>query len=224
MKIAFLGDSLTRGSYGGSFVREVSRRLPQHEIINAGENGNTIINLLNRLNTVLELEPDGIFVMTGGNDAISYSQPATRPYYKRTGGAPDGIMTLELFARSYRDLLLQIQLAHVLVWVGLPPAEYNPPVVEATRQFNQLAGEIAASMNIPALDLMAQFTPRQIRERPPLDIPYISLIGQREKSGWDDYENERQREGFSFTFDGLHLTPESAVIMGECVVKFLDIS
>ena len=78
MKIVFLGDSLTWGGYGGDFVAEVDRRLPQHTIVNAGVGGNTVINLLNRLDSVLDQEPDGVFVMVGGNDAISYSQPQTR--------------------------------------------------------------------------------------------------------------------------------------------------
>lgn len=222
MKIAFLGNSLVKGTYGGSFVDEIVKLLPQHEIINAGENGNTVINLLNRLDKVLALEPDGIFVVCGGNDAISYSQPATRPYYKRAGGAPDGIVTPELFAQGYRDLLTQIQLAHVLSWVGLPPTEYNPQVVQAAREFNAIARDAASSLNIPVLDLMAEFAPAQVQEHPPLDIPFINLIGQREKSGWSDYENERQRQGFSFTFDGLHLTPDSARHMAALVAKFLD--
>lgn len=223
MKLIFLGDSLTQGTYGGSFVDEIVKLLPQHEIINVGENGNTVINLLNRLDGVLPLEPDGIFVMCGGNDAISYSQPATRLYYKRTGGAPNGSMTPDLFAQNYRDLLTRIQLAHVLAWVGLPPAEYNSQVVQATREFNAIARDIAESLNIPALDLMAEFTPLQIPDRPPLDIPDITLIGQRQKSGWNDYEKERQRQGFNFTFDGMHLTPKSAEKMAASIAAFLKL-
>jgi lysophospholipase L1-like esterase len=221
MKLLFLGDSLTWGGYGGSFVAEVAKRLPDHTIVNAGEGGNTVINLLNRLDSVLEQEPDGVFVMVGGNDAISYSQSETRKYYRRVQKIPDGIVTPEIFAQNYRDLLTRIQLAHVQTWVGLPPVEYNPEVVAAVRQYNELARDAASSLNIPVLDLMAQLMSEIIPQRPPLNQEFINRIGQREKSGWSDFEAEQQRGGFTFTFDGLHLTPEAARRIGQLVTEFL---
>ena len=82
--IAFLGDSLTWGGYGGNFVDVVRERMPDHTIINAGVGGDTVVNLMRRVDEVLEThEPDTIFVMVGGNDATSYSMPKTRGYYKK---------------------------------------------------------------------------------------------------------------------------------------------
>lgn len=221
MRLVFLGDSLTWGRYGGSFVNRVAELLPDHEIINAGVGGNTVINLLDRLDAVLEQSPDGIFVMVGGNDAISYSQPDTRGYYRLTRGARDGIMTPDVFARTYRDLLTQIQLEQVLAWVGLEVTEYNPVVAEAFDQFNQLARDVAQSLNVPVFDLGEYFQADSIPERPALNEDSIALIGKRARSGWHDYENERQRGGFTFTFDGLHFTPESANKAGELITDFL---
>jgi len=221
MKLIFFGDSLIEGSYGGSFVAGVASLLPGHTIIGAGESGNTVINLLNRLDAVLEEEPDGIFVMCGGNDAISYSQPETRRYYRRVQKIPDGIVTPDAFARSYRDLLTRIQLAHIRAWVGLPPMEYNPETVAALKQYNALAREAADSLSIPVLDLMTRLNPERIPPRPPLDRQAIRLVGQRQESGWSDYETERQRGGFTYTFDGLHLTPEAAQRVAQLVVEFL---
>jgi len=221
MKLTFLGNSLVAGVYGGNFVAGVAARLPEHTIINAGVGGSTIINLLHRLDSVLEQNPDGIFVVCGGNDAISYSQPETRKYYRRVQKIPDGVVTPDMFARHYRDLLTRIQLAHVQAWVGLPPIEYNPEVVAAMKQYNELARETADSLNIPVLDLMAHFAPKHIPQRPPLDQEYINLIGQREKSGWSDYEAEQKRGGYTFSFDGLHLTPEAANRVTELIVEFL---
>lgn len=223
MRLVFLGDSLTWGKYGGDYVAAVAARLPQHEIINAGESGNTVLNLLNRLDSVLRLEPDGIFVIVGGNDSASYSQPATRAYYRAAQKIPDGIVTPDLFARTYRDLLTRIQLAHVLAWVGLESAEYNPSVVAALKAFNRLARDAAQSLNVPVLDLMATFVPEQVQERPPLDQNFINRIGRRTKAGWRDYETERQRGSFRFTFDGVHFTPDAAQHAAEIIVRFLGI-
>lgn len=222
MKIVFLGDSLTWGGYGGSFVSEVARRLPHKEIVNAGVGGNTVVNLLRRLDDVIAQEPDGVFVMVGGNDAISYSQPDTRPYYKKAQALPDGHVTPALFEQTYRELLTQLQLERIQAWVGLPPSEYNSEVVAATRQYNAIANDVARGLNIPVLDLMAHFTPGSIRNHPPLSIKFIDTIGQRERSGWDDFEGEKERQGFTYTFDGLHLTPDAARRMGQIIADFLD--
>lgn len=223
MKIVFLGDSLTWGGYGGNFVTEVAHRLPDHTIVNAGEGGDTVINLLERVDSVLEQQPDGIFVMVGGNDAISHRQPETRRYYRRAKKIPDGMVTPEIFAKTYRDLLTHIQLKHVLTWVGLPPIEYNPDVVETVRQYNHLANEAAKAFNIPVLDLMTRFAPTKIPDRPPLNQEVINLIGERSRSGWSDFETERQHGGFTFTFDGLHLMPDTAEQVAEVIVEFLEL-
>lgn len=224
MKLVFLGDSLTWGVYGGSYVSEVKKRLPEHEIINAGVAGNTVVNLLRRLeDDVLVHEPDGVFIIIGGNDSISYSQPATRPYYKKSQGITGGVVTPEVFVHTYRELLTRLQLAYIETWVGLSPAEYNPEVVKVKQQYNDLARDVARSLNIPILDFTPHFSPNEIENRPPINLEFINQIGIRSQSGWDDYEAEQQRHRYKFTFDGLHLTPNSARKMAELIVGFLDI-
>lgn len=224
MKIVFLGDSLTWGKYGGDYVAEVAKLLPAHTIINAGMGGNTVLNLLHRVDDIVADAPDGIFVMVGGNDAISSTQPATRRYYEQVQKVPGGIVSPEQFSQTYRDLLTHIQLAHVLTWVGLELGEYNPEVVSTLRQYNSLAREAAESLNVPVIDLMAHFpAPDNLPARPPLTQTDINLIGKRASSGWSDYETERQRGNYTFTFDGLHITPEAAKTMAAIIVDFLDL-
>lgn len=223
MKIIFLGDSLTWGGYGGDFVAAVQQRCPDHDIINAGVGGNTVMNLARRLDDVLAQEPDGIFVMVGGNEAIAYSQPETRRYYEQVQEIADGTVTPQQFEQAYRDLLTQIHTHHVLAWVGLPPAEYNPTVVEAFRQYNAIARRVAEALNVDVLDFMAHFVPDDIRERPPLDIRTINLIGRRSSSGWSDYEAAQGEGGYTFTFDGLHITPDTAQTMAGLIIDFLDL-
>ncbi|HEX2908973.1 MAG TPA: SGNH/GDSL hydrolase family protein [Phototrophicaceae bacterium] len=223
MKIVFLGDSLVWGGYGGDFVAEVARLLPEHTIINAGAGGNTVVNLLNRLDKVLEQQPDGVVVLVGGNDAISASQPATRPYYEQVQKIPGGVVSPESFAQTYRELLTRLHLAHVLVWIVLEPMEYSPELVAVMREYNALAAEAARALNVPALDLLAELPPAQIPPRAPLTLATINLIGKRTASGWADYETERQRSGFTYSFDGIHFTPAAARRVAATIVTFLDL-
>ena len=58
-------------------------------------------------------------------------------------------------------------------------------------------------------------------DRPPLGVEYILTIGAREKRGWTDYEAAQQAGGYQFTFDGLHLTPETAQKVAELIAAFI---
>lgn len=222
MKIVCLGDSLTWVGYGGSYYTELVKLMPEHQFINAGEGGNTVINLLQRVDDdVLSHEPDAVLLLVGGNDAISYSQPKTRAYYRQAQGIPDGVVTPEMFEQAYRELLTKLHLAHVIVWIGLEPNEYNPTTVAALRDYNARIKEIARAFNVPVLDLVDAFPPGDVPNRPDLDIQYILTIGGREKRGWNDYESAQQKGGFRFTFDGVHLTPASARQTAELIADFI---
>ncbi|MGJ3239739.1 MAG: SGNH/GDSL hydrolase family protein [Anaerolineae bacterium] len=223
MQIAFLGDSLTWGGYGGNFVQAVAEQLPNHEIINAGEGGDTVVNLLRRLDTVLEKHsPDAMFVMVGGNDANSYAVPQIRGYYKKAKQLDEGMVTPGQFEETYRELLQQLQLNFIQPLVGLAPTEYSREIVEAKREYNQRARSVADSLNIPILDLDAIYTPDNPIEREPITIQYIQQIGANWNSGWDKFEEERAKWGYTYTFDGLHIMPEMGMAFAKHIVAFLQ--
>lgn len=222
MKILFLGDSLTWGEYGGNFVTRVADKLPQHTIVNDGVGGNTVVNLLRRLGQALAQKPDAIFIMVGGNDAVSYVFPDTRPYYRSAQGIAEGFVTPQVFADTYRELLTQIGLNRVLAWVATEPTEYNPTLIATMAEYNTRLKNIALSLNVPLLDLAAQFTPPSAPDRPPLNLGFIQEIGRREANGWNNYEAERQRLGYHYTFDGLHLTPASAEKFATMIATFIE--
>lgn len=221
MRIIFFGDSLTEGVYGGNYIKTIQKLLPEHEIINKGVGGDTTLNLLERLESILALEPDLVYVMVGGNDAISYCQPKTRQYYRQSKAVPEGMIDIDVFERAYRDLLTQLQAHHILVLAGFAPIEHNTTLIDTMRGYSQVAQKITKALNIPFLDLSMNFKPDTLPERDPLGMHTILTIGSRTAKRWKDYETERQKEGFTFTFDGLHLTNESAEKMGEIIAGFI---
>lgn len=223
MKIVFLGDSLTNGEYGGSFVDVVAKKLPDHTIINAGVGGDTVVNLFRRYESVIEEhQPDAMFVMVGGNDAASYAMEDTRIYYRSSKKIENGVVTPEIFETTYRDLLTELQLHHIITFVGLAPTEYNTTLIKAKHEFNEIAKRVANSLNIDVLDLETPFEPENIVEREPVSLKFIQDIGYRMSSGWTDYESERDKYGYTHTFDGMHLMPASAEKMGTLVAEFLQ--
>lgn len=212
--LVFFGNSLIEGRYGGDVVAAAAAHLPAVRVINAGQAGNTIYNLLDRLERdVLAHEPDWVIILAGGNDAISHSQPATRRYYQQVQHVPDGEVTPAAYRAGLRDLLTRIQLAHALPALILAPLEYNPAAHAAMQAYNAIARAEAAALQVPVCDLEARLLPA-LQDRPPLDQTAINRIGQRMASGWADYEAARAAGGFSYTFDGLHLTPAAAQEIG----------
>lgn len=216
MRIICFGDSLTWGGYGASYVDVLRELRPEDEIINAGVGGDTVINLERRMEAIIEQEPDLVFMMIGGNDAISNLYPDTRVYYRSNKKIENGVVMPDAFREAYRRILMRFQLNFISVLVGLPPVEYSLELVKLLASYNQIAEEEADRLRIPTLDL-ARLVPAKVDQEDVLNLAFIQLIGQRELSGWDDFEAEAERLGYEFTFDGLHLLDKTATLLAKAI-------
>ncbi|MBZ0302737.1 MAG: hypothetical protein K8J31_23530 [Anaerolineae bacterium] len=224
MKIVFLGDSLTLGTYGVNYVNLVAAALRGHHFINEGINGDTSLNLYRRLDRdVLAHQPDGVFVMVGINDAVSSSEPGSRRYFRLVKGIHGGQITPIAFRENMRAILMALRVAQVQTWVALPPVESRPSVVAALRQMNTSALEVCQELHVPALDLMARMTPETIPDRPPVAavpgllrnmIRSLTLNASR-------YDQLQARGGYTYSFDGTHLTAQGAQQIADAVSQFL---
>ncbi len=119
MRIAFLGDSLTEGSPGASYLRLLRPLLPGHELLNHGRAGDSVVDLYARLQHVA-LEPvDLAVIWIGTNDAAmgewtSWAYEAFEPITWRD--------TLDRIAAVYARLL-------ALTLERAPQAVCVPPVI-----------------------------------------------------------------------------------------------
>lgn len=221
MKISFFGASLTEGKYGGDFVAVVKNALPEHTVINHGVGGNTVNKLLERVPDVLADSPDAVFVTPGSNDALAYVFPATRSYYKSQQDLPDGYLDPETYAGYFRDICQAFMVEHVQVWVGLPPMEYSPEAATATARFNRETRAVAEALDLPMYDFGVVLNPPEIPSRPPLTLQTVFQIGDRVKSRWNEYAAEQAAGGYSYSFDGIHFTPETASRMGVLLAEWI---
>ena len=167
-------------------MAQVAARLPQHTIINAGQNGNTILNLLARLDDLLAQEPDIVFVFCGGNDAISYSQPETRRYYERVMKVPNG----GIDPRSIPYPLPRFTDAHPSRANGsLCRLKSDGTQSDSRRSYadcyNQIAAEVCSALNVQTLDLMKALNPNtsptvhRSRKRPLTSSGSVSAVAGR---------------------------------------------
>jgi lysophospholipase L1-like esterase len=223
MKIVFLGDSLVWGQYGGDFVAYVANALPQHSVINEGVGGDTVANLLARVEDVLDThQPDIMVINVGGNDAVSHSMPAVHAYYRQAKGIEGGAITPDDYRMTYRELLTQIQLNYVQPMVMLSPTEYNAHLIQVRQQYNDIARDVAHSLNVPTINITQHFPIQQPVERPDVDMGFILDIGKKSRAGWRNYDEERTRWGYQYTFDGMHLLPETAPRFADIIVHALQ--
>lgn len=72
MKILFIGDSITKGTLGESFVNLIANKIPNLEIKNLGENGETLNLIVERLLIHLKKESnyDYLIFQGGYNDIL----------------------------------------------------------------------------------------------------------------------------------------------------------
>jgi lysophospholipase L1-like esterase len=222
MRIVCFGDSLTWGGYGGSYVHELAHLLPEHRFINSGVSGDTIHNLLERVDRdVITHAPSAVLIMVGCNDAIAATYPGTRRYYQQIKGLKGGYLKPDAFEQKYRDLLTRVRLAGIRPYVALQPSEYTPALNEMVAVMNARARRATLEQYAPILDLPAHLGSGGSIERPPLTLEMIDSVGRRIRAGWNDYESERARGGYTFTFDGLHLTPEGARRIAGLMAAFI---
>ena len=78
-RVVFLGDSLTEGTHGASYLAVLRSMLAQTpalsdvELINAGVGGDTVENLLRRVATdVTSHDPNWVVVLIGANDCTTW--------------------------------------------------------------------------------------------------------------------------------------------------------
>lgn len=223
MRIIFLGDSLTEGTMGVSYVDKVAKAMPGHHFINRGVNGDTTLNIYRRIHAdVVDEKPDGVFLMIGVNDAISSVEPASNFYFRWFKGIPNGRLAPLASRENMRAILTILLAAQIKVWVALPPVEYSPAQVEALRKVNAALLEVCNELKIPTLDLLKPLVPGSIPERPAYSLGnYASNLLTRLRGSSSEYDHKREAGSFSYTFDGVHLTDSGAQRFADLIVPFL---
>lgn len=199
---------------------KVVAAMPGHHFMNEGVNGDTSLNLYRRVDEdVVARRPDGVLVMVGGNDAISFSVPASRLYYRLIKRIPSGMVSPISFRENLRAVLGKLVVAQVQVWVALPPLEFRPEAVETMRKLNAYAREVCQELKVPTLDLFTPLVPDTIPLRSLKRRSYLLLL--RRALNKPDYETRRKQGGYSYSFDGIHLTERGAQVIADEVVLFL---
>ena len=150
--IACVGDSLTHGNVGQSWVDYLRNEFPNDTFLNEGINGNTVWQVLKRLEPMLSCRPDIVIVMIGTNDALGSFDVNSGLRYKRNNKLPE-VPTFEKFKEQLSELIERLSEVPEIGICTIPPIGENKDslVNMHVKRFNEFIESIAKQKNIKLL-------------------------------------------------------------------------
>lgn len=230
MKIAFYGDSLTRGIPGASYFDILSERLPEHALLNYGKGGETALSLYRRIVRRNLLEPvDLAFLWIGTNDVLarlSWAAPVVKGILRQPWAR-----SREAFRLTYRALL-DILCSQASKVVTVPPVLIGEDIGNGwNRDLGALSGvieELSSSYTrVEYLDLRVIFA-AELGAKPISDyLPRSALWAV-----WDaltlmtDAQIDRaaSARGLHVTLDGVHLNSTGAALVADAFMRVIEAS
>jgi lysophospholipase L1-like esterase len=217
--IVFFGDSITEGRIGASYVARLSEALAgQARVVNAGLNGDTVVNLRRRVARDVRTQcPDIVVVMVGLNDiGTVYALPLQRAYY-RVGKGVWTALGPRAFACAYRRLLAELRRqTRAQIVLATPSAlteAPDDPVQGIVDAYAHIVRALAAQERLALIDVRAAFADA-IRADPRPGQPYHILTAVRDmwavRRGRATYPDLTRQRGYRLLCDGAHLADAGA--------------
>ena len=230
--IACIGDSLTHGNIGQSWVDYLREEFPNYVFLNEGINGNTAWQVLQRLDPILECKPDLIILMIGTNDALGSFDINSGLRYKKNNELPE-VPTLEKYKQHLNELIEKIGLQSKIVICTLPPIgeNVNSEVNKHVNLFNDFIKLIAKQKNLSLLpvsdalwsDIQFRTYPLKLEYNPKVIPLFRRIFGgifhhYLFKRSWNDISRAK---GQWILFDHIHLNERGAEIVYELAKDFI---
>lgn len=236
MRILCVGDSITAGKVGASYVNMLKELLPQADIVNAGVNGETIMHILTRLQRLLQDAAFDYVVLQGGYNDILLPLFLTKgALFKfafkaqvRKGVTP--ISRPRIFKEVLADWISAIRSIYsgkiILVTMGCINECLQSPSHAIMQQYNDKIREVAKMNNIEIADCEVAFN-HVLQKSKQADYFLESfwntafLDAQRCKrtSCIDMLSHKR---GLHLTIDGVHLNTLGAEIFSSKIIRLID--
>ena len=213
MKIALIGDSLTEGRPGVSFVNMLKERFPNDSFVNLGKPGETVKSLYSRLTkTGIGNDYDLAFLWIGTNDVYSkllkvQAQPV--------------VENLEEFNEVYQqvlDIVMSSSEKVVAVSPALVGEQIENPSNKEIKELSTLIQSLSEKQHMYYLDLHAVFEKALANGN---SSGYISTNPFRVMFDVFFYKNEARidqlstKRGLQLTLDGIHLNSAGAKIVSD---------
>ena len=227
-----LGDSLTHGHIGASWVEMLRRRFASggRLVANGGINGQQAWNVGQRLDAALACQPDAAVLLIGSNDVMAAERSDRALSYKRQNKLPR-IPDLPWSIGELRALVPRLRAAVPRVALcTIPPLgdDRRHPIAELVDRYNTVVRELAVEHDCVLLDIHAALSPLLSPREVPYEgsLTHVSMIVGKVTlahyllgQSWDTIA---ARTGYGATAEGMHLTETAAQRVAELVAAFAD--
>lgn len=228
MRIAFVGDSLTSGRPGSSYLAVLRRRLPHDELINLGKGNDTVVSLYRRITALRWNGPlDMAFLWVGVNDVCgpaSWSLQLANALLRTPRSN-----SLDEFRASYKSTLEFLRCRAAQVVAVSPLLRGEDLGNEWNRQLELLSAIIRDLAlryeRVDYLDLRLVFADRLAGRRISGYLPenawQVALDALTLRSD-EQIDKKAAERGLHLTLDGLHLNSAGAELAAEAFLNHLS--
>jgi len=239
----FVGDGLTEGAYGESYVDRVAGSLHQAwagltgQAINSGRTAETVQSLNARLAPLLRAyQPQWVILAVGANDVwIPWLSSHSVGWwlwrqYRSLWARQRPTTDLDQFAATYRALIDQAQQAgaRVLVCTASPLGErISSPPNRLLARLNGVIKQVAADRGVLVADVWQAFVEEYaVLPKPSRRVPgewlFTWVDRVRLRSTTPDQISRRRH--LHLTYDGLHLNSRGADLWAATILRALALA
>ncbi len=225
MRIAFIGDSLTEGIPGCSYVSILREKLPGHTLINLGEGNDTAVSLYRRLTGMRFGEPfDIAFLWVGVNDlsgAMRWPFRLANALLRKPRSKD-----VEEFRHYYRATL-DLLCSHARRMIAVAPLLKGEDTGNPWNRELEILSSVVEELALPYqqvayLDLRPAFAARlagqSISDYLPRSVIRVALDALLLRSR-EQIDRKAAERGLHVTLDGIHLNGAGAEIVAEMFLK-----
>ena len=227
MNIIFFGDSLTEGAPGASYYSILKEKLPEHNLVNYGKGGDTVISLYHRIKKMnISEKYDIAFIWIGTNDVLVHVSNRY-PLLKRFFNQP-GVQNTEEFRKYYLDIFGIISANTKKIFAVSPLLigedthnKWNKELGRLSTEIKDLSSELK---NVEYIDLRKDFISALSSKK----ISSYILLGTITDSvfTWlfnnpERVEEKSKERGLYLTLDGVHLNDAGAKMVADIFLKHI---
>ncbi|POY37359.1 hypothetical protein C3K47_06245 [Solitalea longa] len=232
MNLLFIGDSITKGKLGESFVYIIGNHHPEFNITNLGNDGETCNVIFTRLLSHLKLNNnyDYIILQGGYNDLLlptfkakgklfnfAYSQQLKKGYQPFAHFDESYI----LLKKTVQDIKTLFNGKLILLTVGCIGEDLSSPSNFHRNEFNQAIRKVASDENLLLADLGHEFE-LFLKDKPQsaycLDSFWAITLFDQLAINTGKLSSKRN---LFLTIDGIHLNKDGACLFANCILNEL---
>jgi len=222
MRIVFVGDSLTEGILGSSYLAILHKKLPGHTLVNLGRGNDTVVSLYRRLSKWRWGEPfDMAFVWVGVND-VSRGSPWTFQAVSLLKRQPRArnLAEFRAYYEAILDLLRRYVRQVVAVSMALKGEDVTSPCNRELEVLSKVVQELGSRderteyLDVRAV-LIERLAGKRISNYLPSSVMRVALDALTLRSD-EQIDRKAAERGLHLTLDGIHLDSTGARLVADC--------